>query len=135
MLTLWFGIERRVQFIRTCYKRFGPELHDMTTVTLALKVRVLKAEVIETLLHESVTWTLKAIHYDKLRIAHLGVLRGVLGVQRRADHTNVSYAEALKKKKREITGTTIRRRRLFFAVAMVRQGKGQLPNRMTFAQI
>ena len=33
---------------RAGYKRFGPGLYDMTTVRLSLKVRLLKAEIIET---------------------------------------------------------------------------------------
>ena len=37
----------------TCFKRFGPELYDKTTAPLSLKVRMLKAEVIGTLLYLS----------------------------------------------------------------------------------
>ena len=32
-----------------CLKRFGPELYDRAAAPLSLKVRMLKAEVIETL--------------------------------------------------------------------------------------
>ena len=60
-------IDRRVRLMRACYSRFGQELYDMTTAPLSLKVRMLKAEVIETLLYECVRWTLNAIHNDKLR--------------------------------------------------------------------
>ena len=41
-----------------CLKRFGPELYDIKTAPLSLKVGMLKAEVIETLLYGCVTWTL-----------------------------------------------------------------------------
>ena len=44
-------IKRRVRLIRACYKRFGPKLYDMTTARLSLNVRLLKAEVVETLLY------------------------------------------------------------------------------------
>ena len=36
--------------MRACYKRFGPGLRDRMTARLSLKVRLLKAEMIETLL-------------------------------------------------------------------------------------
>ena len=38
----------------------------MTTARLSLKVRLLKAEVTETLLYGCVTWTLNAAHYDEI---------------------------------------------------------------------
>ena len=80
-----------------------------------------------------VTCTLKARRYVALQKAHLEVFQRVFGFQ--ADHTNLSYANVLKKTKRESIKTTIRKRRLFFAGAMVRQRKGRLPNRMMLAQI
>ena len=42
---------KRVSLMMACYKRFGPELYDMTTARL----RLLKAEVAETLLYECLT--------------------------------------------------------------------------------
>ena len=49
-------IERRVRFVRACYQRLGPEINDLTTASFSLKIRMLKAEVIETLLSGCVTW-------------------------------------------------------------------------------
>ena len=43
-------IDRRIRLMRACLKRLGPELDAKTTAPLSLKVRMLKAEVIETLL-------------------------------------------------------------------------------------
>ena len=107
-------------------------IYDLTIATLSRKVRMLKAEVIETLLCGCVTWSLNATHYDTFRKAHLEVLRRVLGFQSRADHVNLSYAKALQKTKCESIATTIRKRRLFFAGAMVRQNKGRIPSRIMF---
>ena len=61
---LWFEIKRRIRLIWTCFKRFGPVLYDRTTAPLSLKVRTVKAEVIETLLYVCVTWTLSAQHFN-----------------------------------------------------------------------
>ena len=63
-------IDRQIRSItRACLTRFGPELYDRTTAPLSLKVRMLKPEVIETLLDGCVTWTLRAEHFAKLETA------------------------------------------------------------------
>ena len=59
---LWLEIERRIRLMWACFKRFGPELHVRKTVPISLKVRMLKAEVIETLLYGCVTWTSNSIN-------------------------------------------------------------------------
>ena len=84
--------------MRACPKRLGPELYDRATAPLSLKLRMLNAEEIETLLYGCVTWTLKAERFVKLRAAHLQVLLRVIGFRRRfhADHATLSIAKALK---------------------------------------
>ena len=105
-----------------CFKRFGPELYDRTTAPLSLKIRMLKAEVIETLLYGCVTWTLSAQHFARLRSAHHRVLLQVIGFQsrQRTDHTTLLYVEALKKTRCQSIKTTTRKRRLFFAGGVAR---------------
>ena len=58
----------------------------------------------------------------------------VFGFQRRlrTDHATLSHAKAFKTTRRESIGTTIRKRRLFFAGAVARQSKEQLPSRVMF---
>ena len=94
---LSFEIERRILLMWACFKRFGPELYDRTTAPLSLKARMLKAEVIETLLCGCVTWTLSAQRFARLRSAHHRVLLRVVGFQRRQrpDYTTLSYAKAV----------------------------------------
>ena len=55
---LWLEIERRIRLMWARFKRFGPELNDRRTPPVSLKVRMLKAEVVEILLYGCVTWTL-----------------------------------------------------------------------------
>ena len=50
-------ITRRIRRAWACYNRFKWELYDMEDAPLTLKVRMLKAEVIEALLFGCVTWT------------------------------------------------------------------------------
>ena len=83
------------------------------------------------------TWTLGAEHFAKLRTVHHRFLLRVISFQRRqhADYTILSYAKALQKTRRESIETTIRKRRLIFAGAVVRQSKGRLPSQVMFATI
>ena len=78
--------------MRACLKRFGPELYGMATALLSVEVRMLKPEVIETLVYGCVTWTVSAKHFARLRTGHQQVLLGVIGFQRRqrTDHTILS---------------------------------------------
>ena len=57
---LSFEIERRIRLMWACFKRFGPEMYDRTTVPLSVKVGMQKAEIMETLLYGCVTWTFEA---------------------------------------------------------------------------
>ena len=85
--------------MRACFEWFGPELYDKMTTPLSLKVRMLNAEVMETLLHWCVTWTLSAQHLARLHSAHHRALLRVIGFQRRqrTDYTTLPYPKALKK--------------------------------------
>ena len=68
----------------------------MEASPLALKLRMLKPEVMETLLYGCVTWTLGKEHFAELRTAHHRFLLRIIGFQRRLckDHI-MSYAKAL----------------------------------------
>ena len=63
---------------------------------LRLKVRTMKAEVLETLLYGCVTWSPSKADYDKLRKGHHQMLLRCLGwrKRKREDHI-LSYANAL----------------------------------------
>ena len=114
-------IERRVRLARACYNRFKQEPYDTEAAPFALKLYMLKAEVMETLLYGCVTWTLGKEHFAELRTAHHRFLLRVIGFQRR-QRTDllVSYAKALKKAQCEIVLTTIRNRGFLFAGAVQR---------------
>ena len=56
-------IKRRIRLAWACYSRFKRELYDMEAAPSALKLRMLKAEVMETLLCGCVTWTLGKEHF------------------------------------------------------------------------
>ena len=81
-------IQRRVRLAWVCYKRFKRELYDIEAAPLTLKLRLLKAEVIETLLYRCVTWTLGKEQFAELRTAHHRFLLRIIGFQwrQRTDH-------------------------------------------------
>ena len=105
----------------------------MEAAPFAPKLRVVKAEVMETLLYGCVTWTLGKEHFAELRTAHHRFLPRIIGFQRRqrTDHLK-SYAKALKKAKCESVQTTIRKRRLLFAGAVQRTQNEHLTRRVMF---
>ena len=63
-------IKRRVRLAWACCSRFKRELYNMEADPFALKLRMLEAEVMETLLYGCVTWTLGKEHFAELRMAH-----------------------------------------------------------------
>ena len=74
----------------------------MEAAPFALKLRMLKTEVMETQLYGCVTWTLGKEHFAELRTAHRRFPLRISDFQRRqrTDHL-MSYAKALKKAQRE----------------------------------
>ena len=87
----------------------------MEVAPFNLKVRMLKAEVIETLLYGCMTWTHGQEHFAELRTVHYNLLLRIIGFQhrQRTDHL-MSYAKVLKKAQCESVETTIRKRCLLF---------------------
>ena len=51
------------------FRKYTLELYDRPSAPLELKIRMLRAEVLETM-HGCVTWSPRACHYDTLRRAH-----------------------------------------------------------------
>ncbi|CAM9704503.1 unnamed protein product, partial [Pylaiella littoralis] len=58
-------------------------MYDRPGAPLRLKVRLLQAEVVETLLYGFVTWNLKPAEYRKLRSAHHFFLLRCIGWKKR----------------------------------------------------
>ena len=105
----------------------------MEAVPFAPKLRMLNAEVMETLLYGCVTWTLGKKHFTELRTPPHRFLLQIICFQRRqrTDHL-ISYAKALKKAQCESVKTTIRKRSLLFAGAVRRTHNELLTRRVMF---
>ena len=116
--------------------RYKMEINDRPSVRLRLKVRTLKAEVLETLLYGCVTWSPSKADYGRLRKAHHQMLLRCLGwrKRKREDHI-LSYANALLRTDSESVETTVHRRRILFAGFVARMGEERLPRRVMFGEM
>ena len=121
-------ITRRLQRAWACFQRYKMEIYDRPSARLRLKVRLLKAEVIETLLYGCMTWSPKKPGYDRLRQAHHSMLLRCPGWRKRKrdDHT-LSYADALAKTASESIEAIVRKRRILFARFVARLKEERLP--------
>ena len=72
-------INRRISAAWARIRKCSSQLYDRPHAELSLKVRLLKAEVIEALLYGCATWTLRSEDFDSLRIAHHKLLLRVVG--------------------------------------------------------
>ena len=63
-------VDRRVRNAWFSFRKYTLELYDRPSAPLELKIRMLRAEVLETMLHGCVAWSPRTCHYDTLRRAH-----------------------------------------------------------------
>ena len=91
---------------------------------LRLKMRMLKAEVMEAVIYGCVTWSPSKAVYERLRKVHHQMLLGCLRwrKRKREDHV-LSYAKALLRTDSESVETTVRRRSILFAGFVARMGE------------
>ena len=123
-------IERRVRAAQFRVGKYQVALYRRSTAPLSLKVRMVKAEVVEALLYGCATWTLRKEEFARLHSTHLHVLHTILGARRKADHRVLSYREALRATGCESVETTVRKRRLLWAGTVLRMPPTRLPRRM-----
>ena len=130
-------IAGRVSRAKNCFRRNSQSVYDRRGINLRLKVRLLQAEVVETLLYGCVTWNLKPAHYAELRAAHHYFLLRCIGWRKRKrTDRNMSYAEALLRAGcAESIEATVRKRRLCFAGFVVRMGDNRLPKQVMLGEM
>ena len=81
-------IDRRIRNAWCSFRKYTLELYDRPSAPVELKIRMLRAEVLETMLYGCVTWSPRACHYGTLRRAQQGFLTRCIGWRKhnRADH-------------------------------------------------
>ena len=97
---------------------------------------MLRAEVLETMRYDCVTWSPRACHYDTLRRAHHRFLTRCIGWRKQncADHS-ISFLDTLVKTGSESIEATLRRRRILFAGFVARMEDTRLPKCVMFGEI
>ena len=129
-------VDRRIRNAWCSFRKYTLELYDRPSAPLELKIRMLKAEVLETMLYGCVTWNPRACHYDTLCRAHHRLNRciGWRKHNHRADHP-IAYLDTLVKTGSKIIEATLRRRRILFAGFVARMEDTRLPKCVMFGEM
>ena len=133
---LFIEVDRCIRNAWCSFRRYTLEPYDRPSAPLELKIRMLTAEVLETMLYGCVTWSPRACHYDTLRRARHRFLTPCIGRRKhnRADHP-ISYLDTLIKTGSESIGATLRRRQILFAGFMARMEDTRLPKCVMFGEL
>ena len=85
---LFIEINRRTRNAWCSFRKCTLEPYDRPSTPLGIKIRILRAEVLETMLYGCVTWSPRACHYDTLRRAHHSFLTRCIDWRKnnRTDH-------------------------------------------------
>ena len=111
------------------------EIHDRPGVRLRLKVRLLKAEVVETFLHGCMTWSPNDLDYDRIRrVHHFMLLRCLRWREQKRDDHNLSFADVLAETVSESKVAIVRKRRISVAGFVARMEEERLPQRAMFEE-
>ena len=129
-------VDRRIRNAWYSFRKYTLELYDRPSAPLELKIRMLRVEVLETILYGCVTLSPRACHYDTLRRAHHRFLTHCIGWRKhnRADHP-ISYLDTLVKTGSESIEATLRRRRILFAGFVARMKDTRLPKCVMFGEM
>ena len=101
-----------------------------------LKIRMLRAEVLQTMLHGCVAWSPRACHYNTLRrIHHSFLTRGIGWRKKNQTYHPVSFLDTLIKTGSESIEATLRRRRIVLAGFVARIKDTRLPKCVIFGEL
>ena len=129
-------VDRRICNAWCSFRKYTLELYDRPSAPLELKIRMLRAEVFETMLYGCATWSPRACQYGILRRAHHRLLTHCIGWRNhnRADHP-ISYLDTFIKTGSESIEATLRRRRILFAGFVARMEDTRLPKCVMFGEL
>ena len=134
---LFIEVNLRIRNARCSFRKYTLELYDRPSAPLDFKIRMLRAEVLETVVYGCVTRSPRACHYDTPRRARQSFLTPCcIGWRKnnRADHP-ISYLDTLIKMGSESNEVTLRRRRVLFAVFVARVEDTRLPKCVMFGEL
>ena len=129
-------VGQRIRNAWCSFRKYTLELYNRPSVPLELKIRMLRTEVLKTMLYDCVAWNPRACHYDTLRQAHHRFLTRCIGWRKhnRADHP-IFYLNTLIKTASESIEATSRRRRVLFAGFVARMEDTRLSKCVMFGEL
>ena len=129
-------VDRRIRNAWCSFRKYILKLYDRPSAPLELKIRILRAEVLEAMLYGCVTWSPRACHHDTRRRAHHSVLTRCISWRKddRADHA-IFYLDTLTKTGSESIEATLRRRRILFVGFVARMEDTRLPKCVMFGEM
>ena len=129
-------VDRRIRNAWCSFRKYTLELYDRPSAPLELKIRMLRAEVLETMMYDCATWSPRACHYNTLRRVHHRFLTRCIGWRKhnRTDHP-IFYLDTLAKTGSESIEATSRRRRILFIGFAARMEDTRLPKYVMFGEM
>ena len=128
-------VDRRTHNAWHSFRKYTLELYDRPSAPLELKIRMLRVDVLETMLYDCVTWNPRACHYETLHRAHHRFLTRCSGWRK---HNRADYPiplDTLVKTGSETIEVTLRRRRILFAGFVVRMEDTRRPKCVMFREM
>ena len=131
-------IDRRIRAGRMSFKRYKRELYDRPKASLLpLKARMVRSEIVETLLYGCATWTPLKRYYTELRTSRHRMLLRILGAWCKSPNKRIlSYKDALQRTECESIKTTMSTKNFFlWSGALLRMGDHRLPKRVVSGEL
>ena len=129
-------VDRRIRNAWCSFRKYALELYGRPSAPIEPKLRMLRAEVLKTMMYGCVAWSPRACHYDTLRRAHYRFLARCIGWRKhnRAVHP-ISYLDTLTKTGSESIEATLRRRRILFSGFVARMEDTKQPKYVMFGEM
>ena len=95
-IDLSIEVDRRIGNAWCSFRAYTLELYDRPSAPFEIKIGMLRAEVLETMLYCCVTWSPRACHYDTLlRVHHRFLTRCICWRKHNRAHHPISYLDTL----------------------------------------
>ena len=134
---LLIKVNRRILNAWCSIREYTLELYDRPSAAFELIIRILRVEVLGTMLYGYVTWSPRACHHDTLRQAYYSLLTCCTGWRNnnRTDHPIIYLTRLLRREVRESIEAIMHRRRILFAGFVARMEDTRLPKCVMFGEL
>ena len=132
---LFIEVNQQIRNAWCSFRKHTLELYDRPSAPLELKARMLRAEILEIILYDCVTWSPRACHNTLLQAYHSFLARCIgWRKNRRTDHPK-SYLDTLIKTGSESIEAIMHRRWILFAGFVARMEDTRLLKYVKFGEL